>query len=33
VLKPSCLGCGPGGTLLVSGDEKRQAVQQLLHGR
>jgi LCP family protein required for cell wall assembly len=32
VLKPDCLGCGPGGTLVVSDQEKHDAVQQLLHG-
>ena len=30
VLKPSCLGCGPGGTLLVSPAEKRDAVDELM---
>jgi LCP family protein required for cell wall assembly len=30
VLKPSCLGCGPGGTLLVADAEKRAAVDKLL---
>lgn len=33
VLKPSCLGCGPGGTLLVSDEQKRASVQRLLKGR
>ena len=30
VLKPSCLGCGPGGTLVVPPAEKRDAVDELL---
>jgi len=30
VLKPSCLGCGPGGSLLVSDGEKQAAVDRLL---
>ncbi|MDQ4047874.1 MAG: LCP family protein [Actinomycetota bacterium] len=30
VLKPSCLGCGPGGTLVVADAEKRDAVEELL---
>lgn len=30
VLKPSCLGCGPGGTLVVADAEKRDAVDELL---
>ena len=30
VLKPSCLGCGPGGTLVVADAEKRDAVDKLL---
>ncbi len=33
VLKPSCLGCGSGGSLVVSDEEKRTAVQGLLKGR
>jgi LCP family protein required for cell wall assembly len=32
VLKPSCLGCGAGGSLVVSEDEKRTEVQGLLKG-
>ncbi|MGI8844945.1 MAG: LCP family protein [Thermoleophilaceae bacterium] len=32
VLKPSCLGCGPGSSLLVADGEKRSAVQALLKG-
>jgi hypothetical protein len=32
VLKPSCLSCGPGGSLLVSEGERRDAVDQLLNG-
>jgi LCP family protein required for cell wall assembly len=32
VLKPSCLGCGAGGSLVVSEDEKRSEVQKLLKG-
>lgn len=32
VLKPSCLGCGPGDSLLVSEGEKRSAVRTLLKG-
>ena len=30
VLKPSCLGCGPGSSLLVSDGEKQAAVDRLL---
>ena len=30
VLKPSCLGCGPGSSLLVSDAEKKAAVDELL---
>lgn len=30
VLKPSCLGCGPGSSLLVSDAEKKSAVDELL---
>ncbi len=30
VLRPSCLGCGIGGTLVVSDAEKRDAVEKLL---
>ncbi len=30
VLKPSCLGCGPGASLLVSDAEKQAAVDRLL---
>lgn len=30
VLKPSCLGCGPGSSLLVSDAEKQAAVDRLL---
>ena len=30
VLKPSCLGCGPAGSLLVSEAEKSEAVDRLL---
>jgi LCP family protein required for cell wall assembly len=30
VLKPSCLGCGPGSSLLVSDGEKEAAVDRLL---
>ena len=30
VLKPSCLGCGPGSSLLVSDAEKGAAVDRLL---
>ncbi len=30
VLKPSCLGCGPGSSLLVSDGEKQAAVERLL---
>ncbi len=30
VLKPSCLGCGPGGSLLVSDGAKQDAVAKLL---
>lgn len=33
VLKPSCLGCGAGGSLVVSDEEKRASVQQLLKGQ
>ena len=29
VLEPSCLSCGPGGSLLVSGRAKRDAVKKL----
>jgi LCP family protein required for cell wall assembly len=29
VLKPSCLGCGPGGSLVVSDEEKRASVKRL----
>ncbi|MFN2617454.1 MAG: LCP family protein [Thermoleophilaceae bacterium] len=29
-LEPSCLGCGPGGTLLVSDGEKRDEAKRLL---
>jgi LCP family protein required for cell wall assembly len=32
VLKPSCLGCGPGNSLLVSEGERRDAVDRLLDG-
>lgn len=32
VLKPSCLGCGPGSSLLVPDGEKQSAVQTLLKG-
>ena len=30
VLKPSCLGCGPGGTVVYADAEKRDAVEELL---
>jgi LCP family protein required for cell wall assembly len=30
VLKPSCLGCGPGGSLLVSSGEKQDEARKLL---
>ncbi len=30
VLKPSCLGCGPGGTLVIPDAEKHDAVEELL---
>ena len=30
MLKPSCLGCGPGSSLLVSDGEKQAAVERLL---
>ena len=30
VLEPSCLGCGPGGTLVIADAEKRDAVEELL---
>lgn len=30
VLRPSCLGCGPGSSLLVSEAEKKSAVEKLL---
>jgi LCP family protein required for cell wall assembly len=30
VLKPDCLGCGPGGSLVVSDAEKESAVRKLL---
>ena len=29
VLEPSCLSCGPGGSLLVSEGAKRDAVKKL----
>jgi anionic cell wall polymer biosynthesis LytR-Cps2A-Psr (LCP) family protein len=32
VLEPSCLGCGPGGSLLVSDGEREEAVRRLLEG-
>jgi len=32
VLNPSCLGCGPGGSLLVSEGERRDAVDRLMGG-
>lgn len=32
VLKPSCLGCGPGSSLLVPEGERRDAVDRLEHG-
>jgi LCP family protein required for cell wall assembly len=32
VLEPSCLSCGPGGSLLVSEGAKRDGVRKLLHG-
>jgi hypothetical protein len=30
VLEPSCLGCGPGASLIVSDGEKARAVEELL---
>jgi LCP family protein required for cell wall assembly len=33
VLKPSCLGCGPGASLLVSEPEKKAAVDELVGRR
>ncbi len=32
VLKPDCLGCGPGNSLMVSQSERQSAVQALLKG-
>ncbi len=32
VLRPSCAGCGPGGSLLVSEGERRDAVDRLQNG-
>ena len=33
VLKPSCLGCGPGGSLVVDDSEKQAAVERLVRGK
>jgi hypothetical protein len=32
VLQPSCLSCGPGGSLTVSEAEKQEAVRKLIDG-
>jgi hypothetical protein len=32
VLEPSCLSCGPGGSLVVSAGAKSEAAQRLIDG-